>query len=569
MFRRKTRHACPFFLGFTMMVCPWILKGQDPFSRVTESCLSEEAGRFLTPSWGDFDDDGWVDLFVTRKDGGSCRLYRNMGNGTFEMIEDGGFAEPGNFGHAGCWADYDNDGNLDVLITRWGGDSQAVALYRGNGSGGFEKITTGDIARPGENSCSASWGDYNLDGYLDLHVGNYDDRNWLFKNEGDGTFSSVNAGIVTALSGRSTSISWIDYQADGYPDLFVGNTGQTQAYLFYGGLDGQFTRVTGVPPALDSSGYWLGADWSDYDNDGDPDLYVTSFNGMDRLYMNEGDGSFSVTRGVMPSVGTQTLHPAWGDYDNDGWVDLYVSCGNTSAARSKLYRNLGDGSFEDISDSVTVSDFVHSGGCCWGDYDNDGFLDLFVARGNYNTSRENALFHNNGNDNSWIKVRLVGSGSARCGIGAKVRVLAHIGGDDIWQLREISGGSGTGGSQNGLIAHFGLGNADMVETLRIEWPSGAIQELGPMIARQSITVTEPPRISSMNLLSGQSVELHVSAWPGQEFEVEASSDLSEWSTIGVAEVGPDRLIQIEDAEGEDAISRFFRLTIPKLQSVAQ
>src|SRR5439155_20474239 len=184
-----------------------------------------------------------------------------------------------------------------------------------------------------------------------------------------------------------------------------------------------------------------------------------------------------------------SITAAWGDYDNDGWLDLFV--GNrdgTPGQHSLLYHNNGDGTFTRITAGPIAELINTAGGCAWGDYDNDGFLDLFVSTlGNF-PGESNALFHNHGNSNHWLKVKCEGTTSNRSGIGAKVRVKATLNGKPVLQLREITSGDGIGSSA--LIAHFGLGDAMNVEMLRIEWPSGTVQVMTNVPTQQFLTVTE-------------------------------------------------------------------------------
>src|SRR4029453_2374792 len=174
----------------------------------------------------------------------------------------------------------------------------------------------------------------------------------------------------------------------------------------------------------------------------------------------------------------------WADYDNDGFLDLFVA--NSSGQNESLYRNNGEGTFAKVTTGSTGSDGGNSGGCAWGDYDNDGFLDLFVP--NWQGSRPNFLYRNNGNSNAWLKVPCRGTQSNRDAIGAKVRVKASFRGTERWQVREVSGGIGFGQTP---YANFGLGDATNAQIVRIEWPSGTVEELSDVAVKQFLTVTEP------------------------------------------------------------------------------
>jgi len=193
------------------------------------------------------------------------------------------------------------------------------------------------------------------------------------------------------------------------------------------------------------------------------------------------------------------VSPAWGDYDNDGFVDLFVSTGNCYPDPSNcvprknvLYHNEGDGTFTKVTEGPVVNDVVtQCPAATWGDYDNDGFLDLFVAQGSLAvTPQTNLLYHNDGNANAWLNVKLIGTRSNRSAIGAKVRVNAFYRGASRWQLRDVSGGDGNNNQQS-LNAEFGLADATIVDTIRVEWPSGQVQELHDVAPRQFLTITEP------------------------------------------------------------------------------
>ncbi|HXJ74018.1 MAG TPA: FG-GAP-like repeat-containing protein, partial [Candidatus Dormibacteraeota bacterium] len=258
-------------------------------------------------------------------------------------------------------------------------------------------------------------------------------------------------------------------------------------FLYHNNGDGTFTRVTSGRIVSDG-GASQGCAWGDYDNDGLLDLFVANRNQKNFLYHNDGNGTFTALTNVtvVNDIG-YSWSPAWVDYDNDGFLDLFVANGPGSGPGQNnfLYHNNGNGTFTRITIGRIVNDASNSDGCAWGDYNNDGFPDLFVSNIN---DQNNLLYRNDGNDNHWLTVRCVGRLSNRSGIGAKVRVKTASSGS--WQLREISGGSGYG-SQNAPYAYFGLGAATQVEAVRVEWPSGVVQELHAIVPGQLLTVSEP------------------------------------------------------------------------------
>ncbi|MFO1511836.1 MAG: FG-GAP-like repeat-containing protein [Verrucomicrobiota bacterium] len=233
-----------------------------------------------------------------------------------------------------------------------------------------------------------------------------------------------------------------------------------------------------------SGGNIAHAAWGDYDNDGNLDIAIHSTTGTS-IYRNDGSGSFTILTNIaIPTVGV----PAWTDYDNDGHLDLLLVNGqDMSSGRAYLYHNNGDGTFTSINDSLTtVANYWLVG--AWGDYDNDGFMDVLLTQ-QYGS---NKLFHNLRNTNHWIKFKLVGTVSNRDAIGAKVRVRATIAGQTVWQLQEVNGGYAL---QNDMRPNFGLGDATNVDLVRIEWPSGNVQELSNLSADHIIPVTETVRVN--------------------------------------------------------------------------
>jgi hypothetical protein len=236
----------------------------------------------------------------------------------------------------------------------------------------------------------------------------------------------------------------------------------------------------------------VGSAWGDYDNDGDLDLFVCNLGQKNFLYRNDGHDSFSLTSdGPFADDVAASIGSAWGDYDNDGDLDLYVT--NEFLQDDFLYENLGDATFRKITGGPVVTSGGHSLGCGWADYDRDGQLDLFVANGgDTDLAEKNFLFRNAGNANNWINIRCRATVSNRAAVGAKVRVKAVIGGAVRWQLREVSGGGGLG-CQDSLEAEFGLADAALVEAIRIEWPSGLVQEMQGTGSNQLLTVSEPIR----------------------------------------------------------------------------
>jgi len=539
-------------LASFMLLTVGELYAAEVFTRVSEGPGSG-VGNTRGAAWGDYDNDGFIDLFAATA-GGKHFLYHNNTNGSFSRVTNGPVAEVSSVGRGAAWSDYDNDGYLDLYL---GNSEQANKLFRNNGAGSFAavnaSIVTDSVGVPG-----VTWVDYDSDGYVDLfRTALFNPLQRLHRNRGNGTFTQITQGAFLTAQGIYVSAAWGDFNNDGRPDIFLPNvTGPNYLYRNNGG--GSFTRVGA--PVLNGNSNAASAAWGDYDNDGDLDLFVTcaANTGQESwpnlFYRNDGSNNFiritSLPANDPENKGGASMGCSWGDYDNDGWLDLFVA--NRSGQNDFLYHNNGDGTFTKVLDSVAVKDAAASWAVAWGDYDNDGFLDLFVG----NFEGTNFLYHNNTNDNQWLKFRLIGTQSNRAAIGAKVRVSSTINGRTFWQMREVFGGDGTMG-QNSLHVHIGLGNATNAALVRIEWPSGTVQELRDVRAKQFLTVTEPARLESSITMTNEMVGLKIKSWKGFVYDIEASNDLNNWTrqTTITNEAG---LISFEDPLAGEAEQRFYR-----------
>jgi len=551
------------------------LQVDSVFTKITSGAIVNNLGTGVSCAWGDYDKDGFLDLIVTSAYNTSNSiaqknlLYHNNRDGTFSLTNTVIGVDAADW--RGCsWVDYDNDGNLDLFVTSTdqNGFSAQNELFHNNGNGTFTKMTTSNAgsivtSAPG-GSQGPVWADYDRDGFVDVYVARYD-ADWLFHNNGDGKFTQVvNTNVGMVHDDRdSYNAAWSDYDNDGWPDLFVSvksdSDNNETNFLYHNQQNAAFTRVLQGPIVTDDQ-YSIGCAWADYDNDGYPDLFVA--NGLDNpginsLYHNNGDGTFSsMTSNLVGSVASDEAYftqCVWGDYDNDGYLDLFVTS-DGSYGVNYLYHNNGDGTFARILAGSVTADAGISYGCAWADYDNDGFLDLFVARGGDTFPSVNLLYRNNGNSNAWLKVRLVGTVSNRSAIGAKVRVHATIGGKTFWQLREIN--TGDGFSAGPLDAHFGLGDATNVDTLRIEWPSGTVQEFPNIAPKQTLTITEPPRLLATT--TNGAPQFSLKGGRGFQYEIDSSTNLTAWSSIGTLTVtNLNGIAQIIDTNLPTA-SRFYR-----------
>ncbi len=546
----------------------------DPtFTMITSGPIVSDVGNAMCHTWGDYDNDGFIDLVVANGIwntlGGATApktnlfLYHSNGDGTFTRITNSPMTTLKADANAAAFGDYDNDGFLDLLVAIRGIKPNLI-LWHNNGDGAFTQMTNSPLATDQVIDCfGVSWVDCNNDGLLDAFVTAYlqgaAGNDHLYRNNGDGTFTSLNAAeagsIVTDQSG-TVAPAWTDYDNDGWPDLVVpiDVTGTSVSDILYRNLgQGTFSRVAdGIIGR--QGGPSMSGSWGDYDNDGWPDLFVTSDSGgRSHLYHNLQNGQFEeVTAGpLVHDTGWHSYTGCWGDYDNDGFLDLYVA----KIGHSFLYHNNGDGTFTTVTTGSIATDTGNCATSSWVDYDNDGFLDLFVGHGSAGGGQISRLYHNNGNAHAWPVVKPVGTKSNRSVIGAKVRVLATYAGAARTQLREIGCTESWKGPN--LEAHFGLGDATNVTTLRIEWPSGTVQELQNVAPKQSLTIWEPPALQAAVREDGACV-LTMTAEPNRSWRIEGSSDLKTWQNLATVN-NPVATGVYTDHGLSDMICRFYRI----------
>lgn len=501
-----TPYRCPFRRKLTILItaafflCTSAPKAQT-FLRITGDSTVTQTGAWRSVNWVDYDHDGYLDLYVTRgKAGGQNNvLFHNDGFPDFSFTRMSGsvLSQDGEPSDGSSWADYDNDGNIDAFTANW--YNRNNLLYHSTGNGSFTRVVQGPVATDGGYSETGSWGDYNNDGLVDLYVANSAGtlQDFLYKNLGGGQFLRIPVGRQSTDAFPSRGVTWVDYDGDGDMDLFVANEGNQDESLYRNmlmetGVD-SFAAVTGDVLVTSAGASWS-ASWADFDNDGDQDVFVVNqSNQRSRLFVNNGNGSFSLeTTGPIATDSGYGASAAWGDMDNDGDLDLVVSHAYAGTPVTNfLYRNLlmetGVPTFERVMSGPIVSDSGYSYGLSWGDFDNDGDLDLFVAR-TWNEDQTNAFYRNLGNSNHWLTVEGRGIRSNAAAIGAEMRALATIGGRPVRQLRVIEGQSGYCG-QN-LQVHFGLGDAQVIDSLIVQWPSGSRNVFTHVAADRIVRILE-------------------------------------------------------------------------------
>ncbi|MCG9130025.1 CRTAC1 family protein [Candidatus Poribacteria bacterium] len=477
----------------------------------------------------DFDNDDDLDLYlvngsdlpVASENGVTNELYRNDNGKYIEVTDDASVGDI-RYGNGCCVGDYNNDGFNDLYVTNYGKN----ILYKNNGDGTFTDITDKAGVGGSEFSSGCAFLDYDADGHLDLYVVNYvqfdtnsnpkcthqgilvyctpealnAEADILYRNNGDGTFTDVTieSGII-APPGKGLGVVCGDLDNDGDVDIFIAND-TTPDMLYYNNGDGTFTEdglFSGVALSEEGRPYsGMGANLGDYDNDGFLDIIITNFQDqVNNIYHNEHEKYFKDVSYTI-GIGAKSLpYLAWGvdfaDFNNDGWLDIFVANGH-------LDDNIEDydpvGTYAQPNQLFMSLEGINfeaidmslppkvSRGTAIGDIDNDGDMDIVVT--NLKNS-PTVILNENGNSQNWITVKLVGKHCAKDAIGARVSVMI----DDITQIREVKSGSGYL-SQNDMRLHFGLGNVEKIDLLTVRWICGHVQTLKNVNSNQFISIQE-------------------------------------------------------------------------------
>lgn len=475
------------------------------FTRVTEGSPVTDGGDSRSVNWIDYDNDGWLDLFVTNGPSGGANnfLYKNNGDGTFTKITGVAVTTDGASSDGSSWGDMDNDGDIDVFVANWYGQNNL--LYKNDGGGVFTLLSTSVVSTDGGYSEAGSWGDYNNDGLIDLYVCNSAGirRNYFYSNNGGGSFVKITAGVQSTDAFYSRSADWIDIDGDGDADLFVANEENQDENIYINNGNGTFSAGQ-ILSLTGHAGNSASSSWEDVDNDGDFDCFIANYNNQNNvLLLRNNDLTFTAVTGD-PAVtdGGNSFGSVFGDVDNDGDLDLFVTNAFTAGTTTNFfYRNNGNGTF--TKDTAFDSDAGWSYGAAFGDYDRNGYLDLFIAKC-YGKTENNALYKNNGGGNNWLLLDLVGTVSNRSAIGAVVKATASIGGNHVRQMRRVAGQ--TGYCSQTLQLHFGLGDASVIDSLTIAWPSGIVQTLTGVSVNERLTVTEDSTLTSVRFSPSIPVE---------------------------------------------------------------
>jgi hypothetical protein len=384
-------------------------------------------------TWGDYDSDGDLDLYVTNwassVSSSINRLYRNNGNGTFTDVASSALVGDPRNSVAAAWADYDNDGNLDLYVVNFFEQDQ---LYRNNGNGTFSRVTNNagiNVISQGDET-NAFWGDYNSDGLLDIYVCKRRFRNTMYHNNGNGTFSEIAESAGVADNRDTEAAAWADYDGDGDQDLYVVNRGQNNA-LYKNNGSGGFSEVA-CEVSIDNTDIGRGASWVDYDLDGDFDLYVLNVGG-NALYRNDGNDTFTnVAAGDIKNTGSSWVSwtSSWADFDSDGEVDVFVANGAESrSGQASAFIQQSGGQFSDETAVVGISTSATNAiSAAAADFDGDLDVDLYIVNSSFPGFEASTLYRNDTASTSAILIlptRAGGSGSAE-GIGMQVKVFDGV-----------------------------------------------------------------------------------------------------------------------------------------------
>jgi len=498
-------------------------------------------------AWGDYNNDGYLDLLLPMGNNSKYLLYRNNGDETFTDVTEKSRISEIQGVHSALFGDYDNDGCEDIFFSAFGNVKELQGspdrLYHNNCDDTFTDVTTQAGLDDSYHSSSAAWADYDRDGFLDLYVATWGQILWgrtvteakwtiepslLYHNNGDGTFRKVPNSVASNGLAKCPTLRqfpqygqtypytspytplpwklawqpiWFDYNNDGFPDLFV--THDDGVSVLYRNNSGRSFTDTTDQAGLCVIGSGMGVSAGDYDTDGDLDLYVTNTD-RNLFWKNNGNGKFteiSENAGVAnyPFLG-------WGtefiDFDNDGYLDIYAVNGTTYGSnpyaaavserinkrQDQLYRGNGHGTFTEVSDREGLFGNDSKSAAAFGDYNNDGFMDVFVVADSFPDQVDmasNRLYRNTPDRNHWLTVRLIGTKSNRDGVGARIYLTA--GGRT--QMREITAGSSFL-SQSSLWQTFGIGVAISADEIKVVWPSGIVQKYTDVTADRKFFITE-------------------------------------------------------------------------------
>ena len=424
----------------------------------------------------DINGDFYPEIFATNSWKNDNNFFYQNDRGTFKKDKRFSFTSDRLNANGACWGDFTRNGKLDLVVANVNNKNNQVFIASAD--------TFGMIKVPQYDSINSwtygvTWVDATNSGFLDLYVVNYHNQPNIFYQNIDGQLIESRDHVLSAGSHSSLNAVWADLDNNGYVDLIICGAKRNFIFKNLGGYHfEQLMESAIIQPNLTSYGCSVG----DYDNDGLMDLFFTNWDSPNHLYRNLGDWEFELMSDAgLPSVKSLSEGSCWGDFDNDGWIDLAVS----NDGENSLFRNLLGQRFEPVKVHGFTDTSINSNALVFFDSDLSGFVDLYVANGG---NQKNQFFKNRGGKNHWVKIHLTGQRSNSSAIGSKVQV--YYGG--IQQTQEVSAQSGGGcGSQKPLTLHFGLGQSQRVDSIVIRWTSGSVQNIYSQSSNQLIQVTEP------------------------------------------------------------------------------
>jgi len=436
------------------------------YSACQVTSIAATSNSSWNPSWVDYDNDGHEDLFIATKDAAEKNeMFRNNGNGTFTKVTNNPLVNEKANTVAAVWADINNNGRKDVLLVN--ATQHRSKLFINNGNGNFTEQPNSGLEEHPQYFHGAAFADFDNDGFVDLIMTNFFQTRFhkLYRNRGNGTFEGVTTTPITAESERAMAPILADYNNDGLVDVFIPNGNNRANSLFKNLGNFQFEKVMDSVLNADTKNS-VGAAWGDFNNDGQLDLLVMNASGQNNdLYRNNGNGSFrKLETTIVSSQGGDSHGGVWLDANNDGWLDIFITNDNGT---SFLYINDGNSGFSRKLDEAISGNLGNAYGVAVGDYNKDGQQDLAISTHTNGTTR---FFCHNSTANNWLGFQLQGTYSNRQALGSRIAIKAN----GQWQYRQNLPMSGLG-SQNSQFQHFGLANATIIDSVIVIWPSGVRQ----------------------------------------------------------------------------------------------
>jgi hypothetical protein len=479
----------------------YALEGETVFKfKESDTVFSNERASTGGISLIDVDGDTDLDVFVSNGYDVSQenptpqknQLYINDGSGKLNFDKSSLLSEDEMFSSGSTWGDYDNDGNIDVFIANQQG--QHNALFLGNGEGDFQRVTNMIVTQDSGYSYSANWVDIDLDGDLDLYVANggisHKEEDFLYENTGNGEFRKRSEPEFTQTELSTIGGLWNDFNGDLFPDLYVSYRLEKDRIYFNKG-DWKFEVYTLDSPHKERYSFPKSAGTAgDFDNDGDIDIYQTTLmGGANFLFLNDGTGNFEFREaGMLTSAGGHTYGALFSDLNNDGEQELISANWGSSL---QIFSGRGNSFDQSIVKKLSERIFYAST-ISVGDLNGDGRQDVIIPQWPNTPGffERNEIYQNDtGKAGNWVKIKLTGTKSNRSGIGAKIRITCQTPNRIIKQYRTVTSQQ-TWRSQNGLIQHFGLGSCSIIDEINVEWPSAEVSTLRRMLINRTIEVTE-------------------------------------------------------------------------------